>query len=324
MDKVGPPQFAESASAPAPTGIGAHHQMTLRDGFRVAIENRAPGPDEKYLIHGEDMVKFHVRLSGRRHLLFEGRHFIPLEGPSTAVLMHDHGVRKIDHVLPDCFERSITIAMKRELFAAYLDAEQSKSPAVLDALLNRYAHRPRLINDKVSVQEARTMAAILGCSRVGPTRQLFLEAKSLELICLLLDRLDEAAPQGSAHIRLTDRDRRQLARVRERLESGFMDPPTIHELARQFGLNRNKLCTGFKVLFGVSIFDFCNNLRMEEAHLLLHQSHLTITTIAAKMGYSSVSAFSSAFRRVYGCAPTQARAERGRDGARSHPATNTT
>jgi AraC family transcriptional activator of pyochelin receptor len=174
----------------------------------------------------------------------------------------------------------------------------------------------RLINDRVSVQEARTMAAILGCSRVGPTRQLFLEAKSLELICLLLDRLDEAAPQGAAHIRLTDRDRRQLVRVRERLESGFMDPPTINELARHFGLNRNKLCTGFRVLFGVSIFDFCNNLRMEEAHLLLHQSHLTITTIAAKMGYSSVSAFSSAFRRVYGCAPTQARAERGRDGVR--------
>jgi AraC-like DNA-binding protein len=316
MDKARPSHIVDGAPVRAPTGIGAHHEMMLRDGFLVAIDNRAPGPHEEYLVHGADMIKFHVRLSGRRHLLFEGRHFVPLEGASTAVLVHDQGVRKIDRMLPERIERSITIAMKRELFGAYLDAEQSKSSAILDALLTRYAHGPRLVNDKVSFEEAKTMTAILNCARVGPTRQIFLEAKSLELICLLLDRLDDAAPQGGAqHIRLTERDRRQLARVRERLEAGFMDPPTINELARHFGLNRNKLCSGFKRLFGMSIFDFCNNLRMEEAHRLLHESHLTITAIAATMGYSSVSAFSSAFHRLYGCAPTQVRTARGRDAA---------
>jgi AraC-like DNA-binding protein len=41
--------------------------------------------------------------------------------------------------------------------------------------------------------------------------------------------------------------------VRDLLVESFVEPPTIHALARQFGLNRNKLCCGFAQLFGTSV-----------------------------------------------------------------------
>jgi AraC-like DNA-binding protein len=106
---------------------------------------------------------------------------------------------------------------------------------------------------------------------------------------------------------VTERDRRQLARLRDFLSCSFTHPPTIHQLARQFGLNRNKLCSGFFVLYGMSIYDFCDSLRMEKARRMLLESQLMISEIALSTGYGSSSAFSAAFHRRFGYAPSQGR-----------------
>jgi AraC-like DNA-binding protein len=87
-----------------------------------------------------------------------------------------------------------------------------------------------------------------------------------------------------------------------------MDGTRIEDLAREFGLNRNKLCTGFRTLFGVSIFDFASGLRMNEARRLLRESSLNVSEVALSVGYSSTGAFSSAFHRYFGHSPSEARA----------------
>jgi AraC-like DNA-binding protein len=86
-----------------------------------------------------------------------------------------------------------------------------------------------------------------------------------------------------------------------------MEGARIEDLTREFGLNRNKLCTGFRSLFGVSIFDFASGLRMDRAHRLLRESQLSVMEIALSVGYSSAGAFSSAFHRYFGFSPSEAR-----------------
>src|SRR6185312_17465001 len=103
------------------------------------------------------------------------------------------------------------------------------------------------------------------------------------------------------------RDRRQLAQVRELLSVSFTQPPTIHQLARRFGLNRNKLCRGFLLLNGATIHEFCDALRMDQARRMLQTSQLSISEIALSAGYGSSSSFSAAFHRRFGHAPSQGR-----------------
>ena len=106
---------------------------------------------------------------------------------------------------------------------------------------------------------------------------------------------------------MTERDRRQLAQVREFLCTSFTQPPTIHQLARRFGLNRNKLCSGFLLLNGSTIQEFCDALRMDQARRMLRDSQLSISEIALSAGYGSSSSFSAAFHRRFGHPPSQGR-----------------
>jgi AraC-like DNA-binding protein len=123
----------------------------------------------------------------------------------------------------------------------------------------------------------------------------------------VLEHLISPAELRASSVRLTDRDKRRLYQVREHLEGSFMQGARIEDLAREFGLNRNKLCTGFRNLFGVSIFDFASGLRMNEARRMLRASTLSVSEVALAAGYSSAGAFSSAFNRFFGHPPSEAR-----------------
>ncbi|MFC4308522.1 helix-turn-helix transcriptional regulator [Steroidobacter flavus] len=260
------------------------------------------------LIHGEDMIKFHVRLSGRRSLTFDGYDMLALDDTATAVLLHERDLPKTDHIFANHEEVSITVAMERQRFLEYLDTGDTNMPVALEDVISRYAYSPRLATAVPTPDEIRLAREILGCRSSGPMRKLFLEAKALEFIHTVVEHLVSPSEARGSSVRLTERDKRQLQQVRERLEASFMAGTRIEDLAREFGLNRNKLCTGFRTLFGVSIFDFASGLRMNEARRLLRESSLNVSEVALSVGYSSTGAFSSAFHRYFGHSPSEARA----------------
>lgn len=290
----------QSAGTPELFDFGGRLWLSV-DNYR--LHERFDG-----LIHGEDQIKFHVRLSGRRSLTFDGCEMLALEDTATAVLLHDRDLPKTDHILADHHEVSITVAMNRSRFMEYLDAGNTHMPVALEDVISRYAYTPRLATAVPTPDEIRLAREILGCRRTGPLRKLFLEAKALEFIHIVLEHLAAPNELRASSIRLTERDKRVLSQVRERLEASFMEGARIEDLAREFGLNRNKLCTGFRNLFGVSIFDFASGLRMAEARRLLRASALSVSEVALSVGYSSTGAFSSAFHRYFGHSPSETRA----------------
>lgn len=288
-------------------GIGASELIDFGNRLWLSVDNYRLRERYDSLIHGEDMIKFHVRLSGRRSLTFDGFDMLALDDTATAVLLHDRDLPKTDHILADHHEVSITVAMNRSRFLEYLDAGNTQVPVALEDVISRYAYSPRLATAVPTPDEIRLAREILGCRSTGPLRKLFLEAKALEFIHIVLEHLAAPAESRGSSIRLTDRDKRALYQVRERLEASFMEGARIEDLAREFGLNRNKLCTGFRSLFGVSIFDFASGLRMAEARRLLRASSLSVSEVAFSVGYSSTAAFSSAFHRYFGHSPSDTR-----------------
>ncbi|WP_437744981.1 AraC family transcriptional regulator [Sorangium sp. So ce1504] len=66
-------------------------------------------------------------------------------------------------------------------------------------------------------------------------------------------------------------------------------PPSLRQLARHVGLNEVKLKTGFRTLFGTSVFAYLRTERLERARRLLAQRHLSITEVAAQVGYANPS-----------------------------------
>jgi AraC-like DNA-binding protein len=281
--------------------------LDLSEGISVALQQYRSPDDVTARIEGEDLFKLHVQLSGQRKLKFEGRHEIDICGASTAVLMHDAGVTKIERLVANPFAQSMTVYIGRSRVWQYLEEEKTVVSPALHSFIVRKRTRPRLAVAAPVAEELSVAAAVINSRRTGPLRRIFTEAKAMELFCLILDRFQAETPLPGARLRITERDRRQLAGVRDRLSEQFTDPPTIHALARQFGLNRNKLCGGFQTLYGTSIYDFCRNLRLEKARQLLSSSDLSIAQIAQATGFGSASAFSASFARQFGHAPSRSR-----------------
>ncbi len=143
---------------------------------------------------------------------------------------------------------------------------------------------------------------ILHCPYQGLTQHLYLESKALELLVLQFAHGSED-DLSSKQTLFRAEDVELLHRAKEILIQHAAEPPLLVELARQVGLNDRKLKQGFRHLFGTTVFGYLQDYRMQQAKQLLHDSDLTIASVAATVGYKNPEAFSTAFRRKFAVSP---------------------
>ena len=79
----------------------------------------------------------------------------------------------------------------------------------------------------------------------------------------------------------------------------------IKALSRKVAINECYLKKGFKEIFGTTIFDFYQGQRMEHAKYLLYDKGLSVTEVSMLLGYSSISHFSTAFKKHTGIKPCE-------------------
>jgi AraC-like DNA-binding protein len=80
---------------------------------------------------------------------------------------------------------------------------------------------------------------------------------------------------------------------------------TLRELAERAGMSRSTFALRFKQTVGESPMEYLTRWRMLLAGDRLTNSTDSISVIALSLGYDSQNAFSTAFKRVMGCAPRQ-------------------
>jgi AraC-like DNA-binding protein len=85
---------------------------------------------------------------------------------------------------------------------------------------------------------------------------------------------------------------------------------TLQALAEKAGMSRSNFAQKFKAAVGSSPMDYLTRWRMLLAGDRLANGNEPESVVALSLGYDSESAFSTAFKRVLGCAPRRyARAE---------------
>lgn len=81
--------------------------------------------------------------------------------------------------------------------------------------------------------------------------------------------------------------------------------PSTPMLAVKFKMNAFKLKHEFKQTFGTSIYQLYTDERLKRAHTLITTTSLPFKIIALESGFSTYLNFYKAFRKKYGCTPTQ-------------------
>ncbi|PZP42084.1 MAG: AraC family transcriptional regulator, partial [Pseudopedobacter saltans] len=97
----------------------------------------------------------------------------------------------------------------------------------------------------------------------------------------------------------------RLFDAKQILQENLSTPLTIKELSKKVAMNECYLKKGFKDLFGSTIFEFYQKERMSHAKYLLYDKGLTVTEVADLLGYSSISHFSTAFKKFTGLRPCE-------------------
>jgi AraC family transcriptional regulator len=151
------------------------------------------------------------------------------------------------------------------------------------------------------------LEALLNHSYTDSMANIFINAQSQMLLLYSLEcMIGEKEVEGfQCKFLANEADREKIIRAREILLSQIGEPLTIKALSRKVAINECYLKKGFKEMFGTTIFDFYQGQRMEHARYLLYEKGLSVTEVSVMLGYSSISHFSTAFKKHTGLKPCE-------------------
>jgi AraC family transcriptional regulator len=212
---------------------------------------------------------------------------------------------------PGCTERIDTVDVMSFRFLA-LHLSQFIRPRRLESTLSddilHFQHVSSF--SKILPLCGRTrivLEALLNHRHSDSMENIYVNAQSQMLLLYSLEcMVGEKEVEGfQCKFLANEADREKIVNAREILLQHIGEPLTIRALSRKVAINECYLKKGFKEMFGTTIFDFYQGQRMEHARYLLYEKGLSVTEVSVMLGYSSISHFSTAFKKHTGLKPCE-------------------
>lgn len=140
--------------------------------------------------------------------------------------------------------------------------------------------------------------------QIKPTHHLanfYYKIKAEELIFLFFENLlqRDELPKYPIHTN----DIKAVYALREELLNSIDKPPQLDVLATKVNMSVSKLGKVFKQIFGDSIYNYYQKLRMQEAAFLLREEKLSVSEVGYQLGFSNLSHFTRLFEKHIGVKP---------------------
>lgn len=152
---------------------------------------------------------------------------------------------------------------------------------------------------RVSIAEKISMEDMLGVPTISEKWcESFRTLDSMEeTVNCALDFIEQKYKQRTASQQINSR---QAQAIMNYIEKNYMKEISLDILAEEFGLTPNYLCKIFKSGTGIKLTQYINQVRIAGAQKLMKQTNLRSHEIAAMVGFSSASYYSTIFKQVTG------------------------
>jgi len=150
-----------------------------------------------------------------------------------------------------------------------------------------------------------TIFQIFNCPYQGWAKSFFLESKVLELIAHKIGQIEAAGTRTSDGNPLPSPDEERIREAARLLTVDLGIPPDLNQLARSVGMCRSKLHRCFRMVYGVTPFEYLRNHRLETAMEYLMDGRRNVAAAAYTVGYSCPSHFTKAFKKYFGRLPSE-------------------
>ena len=273
-------------------------------GMLVGLSRFDAASDFEDVETGDGLLKFHFQAQGSACYSVPGTSDVVVEGPTSVFCYHGRGVSKRSQIAARP-SFAVTAVCDPSMLIERLGIARDEWPSILD--------RCQPDNDGVWFAEtARLTPEMLGSVRSlqkmafqGITRRAYVEARAIELVCDLWGQLASSAPEPLGL--LDERTLAKVERTRLHIDDKYAEPLVMQVLARNAGTNESKLSQAFRAVYGMTVFEYVRNRRMEEARRLLRRCNMSVTEIAFEVGYEHSCNFSVAYKRHFGVTPKSER-----------------
>lgn len=156
--------------------------------------------------------------------------------------------------------------------------------------------------EDISPAMAIVLNQVFHYNQNSSVKNLYLKGKGYELLSLYFNRNAEAGKEQCPFL-LDEENVLKIKKAKEIIIAQMAEPPSLEDLSAQIGLNLKKLKTGFKQIYGDSVYGFLFDYKMEYARKMLDSGSFNVNEVGLKIGYSTASHFIAAFKKKFGTTP---------------------
>lgn len=145
-------------------------------------------------------------------------------------------------------------------------------------------------------------------------------AEPFHRLCALVDEGDCSTDVYTAaiyelryHLFSREHEKRNtLSKIQRYIRYHYMNDITVEAIGQMFGYERTHLYRLFQARYGLGVKAYIIQVRMENARRFLREGY-SVSQTAQLSGYGDAFAFSKAYKKYYGCAPSAIFLEKGKE-----------
>jgi two-component system response regulator YesN len=99
------------------------------------------------------------------------------------------------------------------------------------------------------------------------------------------------------------RERKAAHEIRDYLDQNFTRKQSLQKLSDTYFLSKEHISKIFKEEFGMNLFEYITELKIEKAKLMLSANQAKVREIAEELGFNDESHFSKTFKKYTGLSP---------------------
>jgi AraC-like DNA-binding protein len=286
----------------------AMHMHQPCEGLYISCINGRPGSDWIFRAEGPPAFSINILLEGRMQAAFDDGDVLDAQAGSATLMATGQDTTGWDALngKSGSVFRMVSIHMPQTVMSSLTGLGMDEVRNRMCASLGNQRHIDAFLGILPASSKLQRVACDLiglGCAYSGPriSHNLYLRAKALEAIaCFLGENLTRRGAKNPP----APADCPRLLEARALLERTYGEDWNVLSLARIVGLNEKRLQTGFRALFGCSVYACLTRIRINAAVTLL-QHGISVTETAANCGFASLSHFSRIFRNHTGISPKQ-------------------
>ncbi len=291
--------------APAGSGtikvidIADELQVLLADVvfFRHLIAKRQPSQKRFYILHFED-----IDVNDTATFSVDGETLHKKNTRHSVVRLTSNVFYNTEEVTANTHVKAVKVFFSEAWLKKYLGLGDH-----VDGLQKYVSLKTACFDmEQLDAEYLKLMNELWGSKKSDPLQNIFLQNRVALLIERFFSRLSVKMNKMEGVAYISESDMQRLMKVEEVLVKKLSEPPpTIDQLSKLVNISATRLKKIFKEMYGSSINQYYQIMRLQKAKELLLSGQHSIKATATATGFSSTAAFTAAFQKQFARLPVE-------------------